>query len=63
MVVWRHHGPVPPAADRDHMLTVLARVAAAELGSGRWWLDPRMRRIPGHFHAHARARAPAWLGS
>jgi hypothetical protein len=58
MVVWRHHGPDPPAEDRDHMLARLSEVAASRLGAFR--VDPVMRRIPDHFHAHA--RDPNWPG-
>src|SRR4030095_7959756 len=80
MVVWRRHGPDPPAPDRDHMLARLAEVAAAPppppparaIGGaarpgappprldGAFRIDPVMRRIPDHFHAHA--RDPAWPG-
>jgi hypothetical protein len=59
MVVWRRHGPDPPAPDRGHMLARLAEVAAARL-DGAFRIDPVMRRIPDHFHAHA--RDPAWPG-
>jgi hypothetical protein len=59
MVVWRRHGPEPPPADRDHMLAVLSGVATAHLGAG-FRIDPVMRRIPDHFHAHA--RHPTWPG-
>jgi hypothetical protein len=60
MVVWRRHGADPPAAEREHMLARLAEVAAARLGEGAFRIDPVMRRIPDHFHAHA--RDPAWPG-
>jgi hypothetical protein len=60
MVVWRRHGPDPPPADREHMLTVLSGVAAARLGPSGYRIDPVMRRIPDHFHAHA--RDPNWPG-
>jgi hypothetical protein len=59
MVVWRGHGADPPAVERQHMLARLAEVAAERLGE-RFRLDPVMRRIPDHFHAHA--RDPAWPG-
>ena len=58
MVVWRHHGTVPPDAEREHMLAELTKVADAVLGVQRWSLDPVMRQIPDHFHAHA--RDPNW---
>lgn len=54
MVVWRHHGTVPPDADRAHMLARLAEVAALQIGE--FYVDDVMRNIPDHFHAHARPR-------
>jgi hypothetical protein len=60
MVVWRRHGADPPPADREHMLARLAEVAAARLGDGAFRIDHGMRRIPDHFHAHA--RDPGWPG-
>ena len=56
MVVWRHHGATPPDDAVDHMLGVLASVADAQLGAGKWSVDRVMRQIPDHFHAHARDR-------
>ena len=58
MVVWREHGPTPPAAAVDHMLTELERVAWARFGEGGYSVDRVMRQIPDHFHAHA--RDPNW---
>ena len=58
MVVWRHHGSAPPEADVDHMICELMKAADAVLGVGRWSVDPVMRQIPDHFHAHA--RDPSW---
>ena len=52
MVVWRSHGTDPPGDERDHMLAQLGAVAATELGDH--WIDGTMRKIPDHFHAHAR---------
>ena len=60
MVVWRRHGPDPPPEEREHMLARLAEVAADRLGDGAFRIDAVMRRIPDHFHAHA--RDPAWPG-
>ena len=54
MVVWKHHGPVPPDGDVEHMLAQLSRVADDRFGSGEWSVDRVMRQIPDHFHAHAR---------
>ena len=58
MVVWRTHATQPPPEVREHMLAQLGRVADAVLGEGTWHLDPTMRQIPDHFHAHA--RDPDW---
>jgi hypothetical protein len=54
MVVWRNHGTEPPAADADHMLRELARVADQVFAGREWSIDRNMRQIPDHFHAHAR---------
>jgi len=60
MVVWRQHGPTPPPASVDLMVSHLARVATARFGEGGFSIDREMRRIPDHFHAHA--RDPHWWG-
>jgi hypothetical protein len=52
MVVWRHHGVVPPDDHRAHMIAALARVAE-DVFDGHY-VDDHMRNIPDHFHAHAR---------
>ena len=39
MVVWKHHGPVPPDEDVEHMVTQLTRVADARFGPGEWSVD------------------------
>jgi len=54
MVVWRQHDPDPPAEVRAHLVAELTRVADARLGPGAYRIDQVMRRIPDHFHAHAR---------
>jgi hypothetical protein len=54
MVVWRHHGVVPPTEHRDHMMERLAAIADEHLGEH--WVDGHMRNIPNHFHAHARPK-------
>ena len=56
MVVWNFHGAEPPAADVEHMLHELQRVAGALFGEDGYTLDRTMRQIPDHFHAHARDR-------
>ena len=58
MVVWRHHGTEPPAAEVNHMLGHLVRVATDRFGAGGFTVDRNMRQIPDHFHAHA--RDPDW---
>jgi hypothetical protein len=58
MVVWKQHGPEPPAGAVDHMLAELSRVADERFGAGGWSIDRVMRQIPDHFHAHA--RDPRW---
>jgi hypothetical protein len=58
MVVWKSHGPVPPDDERDHMIEQLRRVAAARFGEDGFSVDPVMRQIPDHFHAHG--RDPHW---
>jgi hypothetical protein len=52
MVVWRWHGTEPSPADLDHMLGRLAD-AADQVFDGHY-LDGNMRKIPDHFHMHAR---------
>ena len=54
MVVWKQHGPAPADDERTHMLSVLERVAEGRFGDGSFSIDPVMRQIPDHFHAHAR---------
>ncbi|CAN5866662.1 hypothetical protein BH24ACT3_BH24ACT3_19420 [soil metagenome] len=54
MVVWRHHGTAQPADHLAHMLAQLDWVAAERFGEH--YVDPNMRNIPDHFHAHARPR-------
>ena len=55
MVVWREHGREPSAADIEHMLDQLGRIAAEQL-TVEHYVDDNMRNIPDHFHAHARPR-------
>ena len=58
MVVWKRHGPEPPADALAHMLEQLRRVAAARFGADGFHVDTVMRQIPDHFHAHG--RDPDW---
>ena len=52
MAVWRTHG-LPDAAVEKRLLERLGAVAA-ERYPGGYWIDPVRRRIPDHWHAHAR---------
>ena len=53
MIVWRIHGLPDPQLERA-LLGRLEQVAAARYGKGGFWVDPERRRIPDHWHAHAR---------
>jgi len=53
MVVSRAHG-MPDARREAAMLTHLEEAAASRYGDGGYWLDPERRRIPDHWHVHAR---------
>jgi hypothetical protein len=58
MVVWKVHGVDPDPDAKAHMLARLEDAASARFGAGGFSLDPVMRQIPDHFHAHA--RDPDW---
>jgi hypothetical protein len=60
MIVWRPHGLPDQELERE-LLAVLEEVAAARWGSGNYWIDGVRRRIPDHWHAHARP-AGGFLG-
>jgi len=53
MVVWRTHG-LPDADLETALLAHLERVAAERYGDDGYYLDGERRRIPDHWHAHAR---------
>ncbi len=53
MVVWRTHG-LPDAETEAQLLTRLERVAAERYGQDGFYVDGERRRIPDHWHAHAR---------
>lgn len=55
MVVWRFHGVQPPTEQLAHMLAQLAQVAEATL-TVEHYVDDVMRKIPDHYHAHARPK-------
>jgi len=52
MVVWRPHG-LPDGDIERLLLTRLAELAAIRYPEG-FWIDGERRRIPDHWHAHAR---------
>jgi len=53
MIVWRSHG-LPEAELETALLTRLEQIAAERYGEEGYWVDPERRRIPDHWHAHAR---------
>ena len=55
MVVWKVHDPDPPAAVKAALWDRLRTVADTH-GPSHYWIDDRLRTIPGHYHAHARRR-------
>ena len=52
MIVWRPHG-LPEADVEQELLDRLGAVAAERYPDG-YWIDGERRRIPDHWHAHAR---------
>ncbi len=60
MVVWKLHGPTPPDDDARHMIGQLEQVARRVFEGTTWRVDPVMRQIPDHFHAHARDEGWWW---
>jgi hypothetical protein len=53
MVVWKIHGLPDADLERD-LLAHLGRVAADRYGTDGFYVDGERRRIPDHWHAHAR---------
>lgn len=53
MIVWRRHA-LPSAKVEAALLERLERIAADRYGDDGYWIDPERRRIPDHWHAHAR---------
>ena len=53
MVVWRTHGLPEPELEA-RLLSHLERIAAARYGEEGYFVDAERRRIPDHWHAHAR---------
>ena len=58
MVVWKHHGPVPPDDDVAHMVGATDPGGRRPLRRGRVDGRPGHAQIPNHFHAHG--RDPNW---
>lgn len=54
MVVWKTHGLPQPDLEGE-LLTLLGDVAATRYPEGHW-IDGERRRIPEHWHAHARPK-------
>ena len=52
MIVWRPHG-LPDGDIEQLLLARLAELAANRYPEG-FWIDGERRRIPDHWHAHAR---------
>jgi hypothetical protein len=52
MIVWRPHGLPDPDLE-ERLLDRLADAARTRYPDG-FWIDPKRRRIPEHWHAHAR---------
>jgi hypothetical protein len=55
MVVWRPHALPGPELERS-LLGRLEEAAAGRYGAGGYWIDRERRRIPDHWHAHARPK-------
>jgi len=53
MVVWRMHG-LPDTTLEARLIWRLEEIATARYGDQGYWIDPERRRIPDHWHAHAR---------
>jgi hypothetical protein len=53
MVVWRTHG-LPGETLEHELLAHLEKVAADRYGADGFYVDGERRRIPDHWHAHAR---------
>ncbi len=54
MVVWRRHDPSPPTPVRERLVQAITPVAEDFYRGAAWYYDDHMRKIPDHYHAHAR---------
>jgi hypothetical protein len=61
MIVWRRHG-LPDEETERALLGRLEELARQVYGADGFWIDPIRRRIPDHWHAHARP-AGGFFGS
>ncbi|CAN5682225.1 hypothetical protein BH24ACT4_BH24ACT4_09430 [soil metagenome] len=53
MVVWKSHDPDPDPATKAELHRRLGEVVGEHFTFDHW-IDDEMRRIPDHYHAHAR---------
>ena len=53
MIVWRTHG-LPDSETERLLVERLDLIATSRYGLGGYWIDGERRRIPDHWHAHAR---------
>jgi hypothetical protein len=53
MIAWRAHA-LPDEPLEQALLAVLHDVATRRYGLDGYWIDGERRRIPDHWHAHAR---------
>jgi hypothetical protein len=53
MIVWRPHG-LPDDELQEQLLKRLEEAATDRYGESGYWIDGQRRRIPDHWHAHAR---------
>jgi len=53
MIVWRTHGLPDPELEAS-LFARLRAIAASRYGEDGFYIDPERRRIPDHWHAHAR---------
>ena len=54
MVVWRRHDPAPPPSVRERLIEAITPVARDFFATTAWYYDDHMRKIPDHYHGHAR---------
>ena len=62
MVVWKEHDPAPPPAVLARLHQRLAEVVDRHFDYDHY-VDDNMRRIPDHYHAHARPQGGFFGGA